>query len=445
MAKKTVEAPEPFDALELANLVAVSETDDGPARKVVTVRSREARAPICCLGQKLVKMGRKAMRFRDFPRNRHAVVLLVNRQRWKCQTCDALLYEALPDIDTKREMTVRLRDVLGWDAVDHSFSDAAKMNGVTPSMARRVFLDLAEKTLSNYQFIMPRVLGIDEKVILGKARLVLGDVEQRFLLDMQPSRRTNDLDEYFGPMVDRHKVEVVCQDMWQGYTRATRKHFPNAVTVIDKFHVVRLGDFGLSEARKSLFKDATNEERVQLKRKIGLLKSRWATAKPRAREDLEALFTRWPKLGEAYRVKEALYGIYDAPDRAAGEGLATEWIADASARFPVYFKEAISAFKGWRPHILRYFEHPFTNAYTERVNGLIAEMNTRGKGYDFETLRAKALLKHGTKTLRRADGSIPWEGMGPDDDDMEQGDMWVWTGSAISTLEADFRAGTILP
>lgn len=445
MATKTAETPEPFDALELANLVAVSEADDDRGRKVVTVRSREARAPICCLGQKLVKMGRKAMRFRDFPRNRHPVVLLVNRQRWRCQTCDAVLYEALPDIDTKREMTVRLRDQLGWDAIDHSFSDAAKINGVTPSMARRVFLDLAEKTLSNYQFIMPRVLGIDEKVILGKARLVIGDVERRVLLDMQASRRTTDLDEYLGPMVDRGKVEVVCQDMWRGYATATRKHFPNAVTVIDKFHVVRLGDYGLSEARKSLFKDATNDERTLLKRRIGLLKTRWPTASLRARGDLEALFSRWPKLEAAYRVKEGLYGIYDAPDRAAGEELATEWIADASARFPVYFKEAISAFRGWRPHILRYFEHPFTNAYTERVNGLIAEMNTRGKGYDFETLRAKALLKHGSKTLRRADGSIPWEVMGPGDDDMEPGDMWVWTGAEISTLEADFRAGTFLP
>lgn len=221
MARKP--EPEPFDALELENLVAVSEETGPDGRKVVTVRSRTSNAPICCLGQKLVKMGRKAMRFRDFPRNRKPVVLLVQRQRWKCQTCDAVLYEDLPDIDTRREMTVRLKEVLGWDAVHHSFADAAKINGVTVSMARRVFLDLADEMLGNYQFEMPRVLGIDEKVILGKPRLVIGDVERKALLDMQPSRRTGDLDGYLAPLLDRHKVEVVCQDMWQGYRTATRR------------------------------------------------------------------------------------------------------------------------------------------------------------------------------------------------------------------------------
>ena len=49
----------------------------------------------------------------------------------------------------------------------------------------------------------------------------------------------------------------------------------------------------------------------------------------------------------------------------------------------------------WRRLILNYFEHPYTNAYSEALNGLVDQMNRAGRGYRFETLRAKALLRYG--------------------------------------------------
>ena len=40
-------------------------------------------------------------------------------------------------------------------------------------------------------------------------------------------------------------------------------------------------------------------------------------------------------------------------------------------------------------------EQPCTNAYSEALNGLVDQMNRAGRGYRFETLRAKALLRYG--------------------------------------------------
>ncbi|HTJ89043.1 MAG TPA: ISL3 family transposase [Acidocella sp.] len=439
MAKTELKAEVEFDALELSNLKAISETTDSEGRKIVTVQSRQVTAPICCLAQKLVKNGRKPMAFQDFPRNRTPVSLLVKRQRWTCLSCKSVIYEDLPDIDTKRDMTRRLCAAIGADAVVHTFQDAAQFNGVTVSTARRVFLDLAEEQLADYRFEMPRVLGIDEKVIMGRPRLVIGDVANRVMLDMQKSRRSVDLDAYFSRMPGRDKVEVVCQDMWRDYVVITNRHFPNAVTVVDKFHVVRLGDYGLSNVRKSLYKDIPSGDRQLLKRRISLLKSRWDRAGDRVKESLGALFHRWPRLGDAYWAKEGLYGIYDAPDRYAAEMLADEWLAKTDVQFRVEFKDAMTALRNWRPHILRYFEHRYTNAYIERLNGLVAEMNTRGKGYDFDTLRAKAILKYSMKFSKLdplyTGPVVKQRRQGPQPDR-----IMVWCGLPLSTLEVVFRS-----
>lgn len=51
--------------------------------------------------------------------------------------------------------------------------------------------------------------------------------------------------------------------------------------------------------------------------------------------------------------------------------------------------------KRWKPLILNYFEHPYTNAYIEALNGLMDQINRTGRGYNLETLRAKALLRFG--------------------------------------------------
>lgn len=58
-------------------------------------------------------------------------------------------------------------------------------------------------------------------------------------------------------------------------------------------------------------------------------------------------------------------------------------------------EQLIRAWTNWQPWIIKYFEHPVTNAYTESLNSLIRVMNRLGRGYSFEALRAKILFTEG--------------------------------------------------
>lgn len=429
------------DLLRLDRLtVEATRQEDGSF--IITVRSKAPIFPKCCLLCTPKKLGTKAIRFRDYTIQADPVWLEVKRQRFKCLHCDKISYEDLPDFDTDFRMTKRFRGHLGWQAIEMPFTVAAEQNGVHETLIRRLFAAEAERHLANYHPYLPRVLGMDEIYLHRKARFVIGDVENGWMIDMQPSRRDADLRAYFDGLLDRDRVEVVCQDMWTGYRSVTKAMFPRAVTVIDKYHVQRTANYGMEVVRKALYLGLSNKDRVALKRKRTLFLARGGGETAAAQDAMAKVFASHPAMQRAYDIKERFYDIYACETRAEAEGATDRWLASVPPEFERPFKTSIDALRNWRPHILRYFEHRFTSGYVERLNGLIRKMDRNGAGYSYDVLRAKALLKHGSRTLRKADGSIPFELMGPDEDDMMPGDLWVWSGSDLATLEADLDAGS---
>ena len=51
------------------------------------------------------------------------------------------------------------------------------------------------------------------------------------------------------PLAMREGVEEVCVDMWGGFPKVIREVFPNAKSVIDRFHVQKLINRALNKIR----------------------------------------------------------------------------------------------------------------------------------------------------------------------------------------------------
>lgn len=432
------------DLLRLKNLKATGSSHDD-AGLTIDVVSRNPVAPRCCLLQSLKKQGTKPITCRDFAQQSIPVTLRIKRQRFECRQCGAVLYEDLPDVDTDRQMTARFRKHLERQSVDHPFSVAARDNGVHETLVRRVFHDMAERELAGYTFRLPRVLGMDEKHILGANRFVIGDVEKRMMLDLQPSRYTADLNAYFSAMDGRQNVEVVTQDMWVGYLKVTKKQFPNAVTVIDKFHVQRMANLGVEVVRKASYTGLDSRDRRILKRQNKLFLARWGNAKPEIKQRLEEIFRQFPALGDAYFWKERFFDLYEVDSRPMAEEALTRWCSDLPPELHKPFREALTAVGNWRPYILNYFLHPYTNAYIERLNGLVDTLNRNAAGLSYETLRAKAILRFGLLAKRKTIPELISDIIHDDRGSATIG--WperpkVYAGIDISTLEAAIRDGT---
>lgn len=353
--------------------------------------------PCRCGDTRCKKHGKRPVRFKDFPLQRQTVTIRIKRQRWRCEGCGAVLLEKLPGIDADRNMTIRFRNALAADAVNRTFTDAANMHGVKETMVRRVFKEYADEQLTGYVPTLPRVLGMDEKFIHGKARFVIGDVEARTLLDIRQSRKNEDLEAYFGSLKGRENVEVITQDMYWPYKEVNDRYFRKAMIVIDKFHVVRYANMAVENVRKAIQGLLDNEGRISMKRKIGLLGSRPATLNDESRKVLKQLLKDYPTLDMAVQYKEAFFEMYDCQTRAEAEKHYETWVELLPKEMEKPFAVILRVMKErrWKPLILNYFEHPYTNAYIEALNGLIDQINRTGRGYNLDTLRAKAMLRYG--------------------------------------------------
>ncbi|MEV0149161.1 MULTISPECIES: ISL3 family transposase [unclassified Nonomuraea] len=207
------------------------------------------------------------------------------------------------------------------------------------------------------------------------------------------------------PAAWRDAVEIVAMDGFTGFKTATAEDLPDAVAVMDPFHVVRLAGDSLGKCRRRVQHsihghrgrkgDPLYAARRTLHTGAGLL-----TEKQKDR--LHALFA-----AEQHVEVEATWGIYQRmiaayrePDRARGRQLMSKLIESVSRDVPRALSEVISlgsTLKKRADDVLAYFDRPGTsNGPTEAINGRLEHL--RGSALGFRNLTnciARSLLETG--------------------------------------------------
>lgn len=363
---------------------------------LVHVRPVDATYPVCCLAQKLVKNGSKQVRYRDRRMEPAPTWLVVRRQRVKCQSCGATLYQEVPHVDDRHYVTQRLKLDLALSASKRSFRDAVAMHAVEETLVRRVFRSFADEKLLDYRFDAPRVLGVDENNLLGAMRGVVVDVENGKLLDVYPGRTQSDMRRGLARMDNWHRVEVWCQDMAGPYKGLARDLFPQAAVVVDKFHVLTKANYWWSRVRLTETPHLPKEARQKMPGMVRLFDRHWETMTPCQQDRVAEVLEHSPRLKMAWTVKEHFYYFYDAQDRATAEAAYTDWVQFAMKNGQhAEWKPLMLMMQRWKKEVFNYFDHRFTSGRVERMNRSLADVNRAGNGMDFQTLRAKGLLRYG--------------------------------------------------
>lgn len=322
------------------------------------------------------------------------MVLRVRRQRYRCQECKKTFVESTPFLNDDHRLTQRAVDYIQQQSTARTHSDIARELGVDGKTVWNVFAAHVETFQSLHEIITPEVLGIDEIFALGRARCVLTNIRENTVLDFLDDRNQDTVVLWLSRLDQSEKVKVVTMDMWNPYRAAVFAVLPLATIVIDKFHVLRLGNQGLDSYRKTLKSALTDKERRRLKRDRYLLLKRHGELKPMERVLFESWIGRFPMLSEAHRLKEEFFRIYDCAERKEAEEKYEQWLASVPKELRFHFNPLIRAVRNWHSEIFSYFDvfPRVTNAFTESVNNLIGHIITDGRGYSFPVLRAKVLF-----------------------------------------------------
>ena len=207
------------------------------------------------------------------------------------------------------------------------------------------------------------------------------------------------------PQAGRDKVEIVAMDGFTGFKTAAVDKLPDAVEVMDPFHVVQLAGDALDRCRQRVQQETLGHRgragdplysaRRTLHTGLDLLSD-----KQKAR--LEAVFS-----DDQHAPVEATWGVYqnlvDAyrnPDPAAGRQAMQKVITALSRGVPaalVELRKLGSTLKRRASDVLAYFDHPRTsNGPTEAINGRLEHL--RGSALGFRNLTnyiARSLLETG--------------------------------------------------
>ena len=194
-------------------------------------------------------------------------------------------------------------------------------------------------------------------------------------------------------------------DGFTGFKTATAEELPDAVAVMDPFHVVRLAGDALDRCRRRIQQaihghrghagDPLYRARRTLHTGIGLL-----TDKQRRR--LETLFA-----DDTHVQVEATWGVYQRmitayrePDRARGRQLMVQLIDSLSHNVPKPLTELITLGRTLTKRavdVLAYFDLPgASNGPTEAINGRLEHL--RGSALGFRNITnyiARCLLEAG--------------------------------------------------
>jgi len=203
----------------------------------------------------------------------------------------------------------------------------------------------------------------------------------------------------------RDRVEVVAMDGFTGFKTATTEELPEAVAVMDPFHVVRLSGDALDRCRRRVQQaahghrghkdDPLYSARRTLHTGADLLTDKQV-------DRLAALFAV-----DAHVEVEATWGIYQRmiaayrePDRTRGRELMAKLIESISHGVPGALTEVITlgrTLKKRAADVLAYFDRPGTsNGPTEAINGRLEHL--RGSALGFRNLTnyiARSLLETG--------------------------------------------------
>lgn len=197
------------------------------------------------------------------------------------------------------------------------------------------------------------------------------------------------------------KVKAVATDMSKAYIKAVRENLPQAIHVFDHFHVIKLYNEKLSDFRRDLFTELTDDHERQL-----LKGTRWLLLKNRENLDetrnevqrlQDALDLNTP-LTLAYYLKDDLRQIWMQTNKAAARRLLEDWIRRAEASGVSMLVRFAATLRDHQEGILNYYDCRISTGPLEGVNNKIRTLQRQAYGFrDVAFFKLKIMTIHLSK------------------------------------------------
>ncbi|MFH1844122.1 MAG: ISL3 family transposase [bacterium] len=363
------------------------------------VRPRDQlRCPVCG-SDRVICHGGVPRLFRGVPIGKKSVWLSLEVPRVECFECDLVRQATLGFADPKvRHTRAFARYALGLSR-HMTIQDVARHLGVSWGVIKEIQREYLQRRFKKLRLRGLKHLAIDE-ISIGHGHrylTVVLDLVSGAVVFVGKGKGMEALDPFWRRLrASRAKIRAVAIDMGPAYIAAVQKHLPRATIVFDHFHVIKLFNEKLSDLRRSLYHEATVQQKKVLKGSRWLLLKNPENLDRRRNEKKrlqEALKLNEP-LALAYYLKEDLRQLWNQPGKRKAGVFLTDWCRRAKASdVPILVKFA-RLLAAHRRGILAWYDFKISTGPLEGTNNKIKTMQRQAYGFrdmDFFKLKIYAI------------------------------------------------------
>jgi transposase len=362
----------------------------------VVLKVRYAGAVTCphCGGSELRTKDRFIRTLRHANFGLRPSFLALEARKYRCEGCGRYFNQRFPGIGRWRRSTEPFRRqvyVNHRDGISQkTLSERERLGSATVERWTHDQLQLAVRERVDAD--CPRILGIDEHFFTRKAGFAttLCDLGRRRIFDVTLGRSENALEGYFGRLLGKDNTRVVCMDLSSSYRSIVRKHFPKALIVADRFHVIRLVNHHFLATWAQL--DPKGRANRGL---LSLMRRHEQHLRPEQRSSLSSYLQKLPGLEAVYAFKQRLVRLLLIKYRTARQcrRLAPVLLGMIRQLKSSGFASMVQlgqTFDSWKEEIARMWRFTKNNGITEGFHTKMEMISRRAYGFrNFENYRLR--------------------------------------------------------
>lgn len=361
---------------------------------------------------------RRASWVRDLPAGGRPVTLVWVKRVWRCMEarCPAATWtETSAAIRPRACLSERARAEacrrVGQDG--HSVTQVAAAFGVGWATVMSAVRDYGRPLVDDPDRTEGvAALGVDETAFLAANAAHhtifatgIVDLRGRRLLDIVSGRSGSIVAQWISAqdLAWRHGITAAALDPFRGYARALATSLPDAVRVLDAFHVIRLGFAAVDDVRRRVQQETTGHRGRREDPLYGIRRVLRRGAEHLSPHAWARLLTSLEggdvdaQVSTAWIVAQDLRLIYRSRDRAQAEHRLFAWLLCCADSGIPELRRLARTIDSWRTELLAYFDTGgVSNGPTEAMNLLIKKIKRVGHGFrNFDNYRLRLLLHCG--------------------------------------------------
>jgi transposase len=305
-------------------------------------------------------------------------------------------------------MTQRLLEYIEIQSLLRTDLNVSEETGVSVRRVREVRKHFTVLLQHSIRFATPRVLGLDGVRADGhNRRVIFTDIEAGYVLDLIKSGNKKSIAARLKLFNACSGIQFVTIDMCRTLRAAVHEAIPDAIIIIDLFHIMRLANQVMDAVRVRLYPKLKRErEPGQARPRPEPFRLRRDKSCPEARQERERWFAESPELWVAYDLKEGFLELFD--EKTYGGKLLMsgalalqnyeQWLKRLDEEkekgyeaLRSDFQKIVTAMENWGEYVFNYFDYGYTNAFTESSNRKVKDVQRDTRWCSFDTTCARAI------------------------------------------------------